>query len=105
MATETLDQNIGCPEDEEKPSEEALAARRGSVLTPLPGPGSFKKKNPFFQKKKVFTSIGGGCPAGFGRGISSTAEEEEGGELSAEQTIAMRFASTRPVDISPLEFG
>ena len=37
--------------------------------------------------------------------ISSTAEEEEGGELSAEQTIAMRFASTRPVDISPLEFG
>ena len=49
-------------------SEEALAARRGSVLTPLPGPGSFKKKNPFFQKKKVFSSVGGGCPAGFGRG-------------------------------------
>ena len=49
-------------------SEEALAARRGSVLTPLPGPGSFKKKNPFFQKKKVFTSIGGGCPAGYGKG-------------------------------------
>ena len=37
--------------------------------------------------------------------IGSMAEEEEGGELSAEQTIAMRFASTRPVDISPLEFG
>ena len=49
-------------------SEEALAARRGSVLTPLPGPGSFKKKNQFFQKKKVFASAGGGCPAGFGRG-------------------------------------
>ena len=45
-----------------------MAARRGSVLTPLPGPGSFKKKNPFFQKKKVFASAGGGCPAGFGRG-------------------------------------
>ena len=37
--------------------------------------------------------------------IGSMAEEEEGAELSAEQTIAMRFASTRPVDISPLEFG
>ena len=53
-------------------SEEALAARRGSVLTPLPGPGSFKKKNPFFQKKKVFASAGGGCPAGFGRGYVIT---------------------------------
>ena len=33
------------------------------------------------------------------------AEEEEGEEGSAEQTIAQRFASTRPVDISPLTFG
>ena len=38
------------------------------MLTPLPGPGSFKKKNPFFQKKKVFAPAGGGCPAGYGRG-------------------------------------
>ena len=53
-------------------SEETLAARRGSVLTPLPGPGSFKKKNPFFQKKKVFASAGGGCPAGFGKGYVTT---------------------------------
>ena len=45
-------------------SEESLG-RRGSVLTPLPGPGSFKRKNPF---KSVFAGATGGCPAGFGRG-------------------------------------
>ena len=47
---------------------DGILGRRGSVLTPLPDPGSFKRKEFKGSFKKIFSPNAGGCPAGYGGG-------------------------------------